>query len=385
MVMRCAHALDETALAIEEYQPAADLGTAAHDAMRLIVAGERVDVSIIARRHGVKEADLIPLVWNGRKAWEQLSDSFPLPETEVEVMLKGEPFSLTGHIDVMAKFGRGGRGMANVLDWKTSRNEEVDYYPQLCGYAACLFYGDDLLHEVTFSVVWLRSLSIETYTVTRDDVVSFLSRLQERLNDATYRTGTHCTHCRRSHDCAALVSSARRDMQIYADPESSAARLSTAPGAVVVHAMRRLKMLEGFAKDFKKHARERIATSGPIDSGDGYELRLCEENAGREIDPIKAWPILQHHLTDEEMNACITVSADAVDKAIAKEAPKGKAAVFKRQMAAELEAAGAITRGTRTVLREVRKPMELAKPCDGNHASPPCEHRECWHKGGNNK
>src|SRR5262249_41632206 len=137
MLFACAHSQDDSDMLIESYNGASNLGTAVHDAMRSIVAGGAVDVHLLALRHNVDEKDLEPLVWYGRKAWEDLAPSFPNPETEVEVRQEGVSVRLVGHVDLLSIV----EGHARLIDWKSGRREESDYYPQLAGYATCLVLG----------------------------------------------------------------------------------------------------------------------------------------------------------------------------------------------------------------------------------------------------
>lgn len=102
LLFQCAHSQDEADLLIESAGVAADLGTAAHDALRSVVANNPPDLRLISLRHGVEEKELAPLVWFGRNAWQELRASFPGPETEVKVSYDGDSLRLTGHIDLIS-------------------------------------------------------------------------------------------------------------------------------------------------------------------------------------------------------------------------------------------------------------------------------------------
>lgn len=354
MFFGCAHSQDQSELLIEAYNEAADLGTAVHDAMRSIVQGVPVDVAIIALRHGVDPKELGPLVAFGRKAWAELEPSFPLPETEVEVELRANAFLLTGHIDLLSVIGKQGR----FGDWKSGRKESSDYYDQIAGYATTLIL-DRGLDEAIGTVAWLRSQTVETFRFTRADAIAFAERIAAQLAPGTrYRHGEHCAYCPRSHDCAALVAVTRRDAAMFAMGAADVdALVQKAPPAVVVDARRRLKVIETFADSFDKSVRRRIAIEGPLPSGDGNVLALVEENGKREVDTAKAWPVLQERLSDDELAACVTVSAASADEIVAKKAGKGKGAAAKRELAVLLEAAGAVTQPKVTKLKEVRQEL----------------------------
>lgn len=355
MLFSCAHSQDDSEILIDGANGAADLGTAAHDAMRSVVAGLPVDLSLLSLRHGVEESDLGPLVWYGRKAWEELRASFPNPETEVEVQYGDTGLHLVGHVDLVSRLNTAIR----FIDWKTGRKEETDYYAQLAGYAACLIAEG--YETATSTVVWLRSQTVETYTFTRADASTFVGRIAAHL-DGPYRHGEHCGYCRRSHDCPALIAASRRDMAIFSAATAIGieAEVASAPPDVLVMLRRRAKTLEKFVASLDASIHRRVMSEGPLDSGDGYTLELGEENGKREIDTMKAWPILQEHLTDDELAACVTVSAKSVDDLVGKKAGRGNGAEAKRKLAAELEAAGAVTQGKIVKLREIRQPKQFA-------------------------
>lgn len=354
MLFACARSLDDMELLIDSASGASDLGTATHDGMRSVVHGDHVDVELLARRHGVDEKELGPLLWYGRKAWEELRDSFPRPETEVVVQYKHPHFTLTGHIDLDCNLEVEGR----FLDWKSGRKEESDYYAQLAGYATCLVL-DRGYKSVTATVVWLRSQTIETYHFTRQDVLAFVQQIDEKLQPGSpYSHGPQCTACRRSHDCEALIAVGRRDVAIFSNLDVATAVAQASP-AELVSIRRRAKMLATFLDSLDESLRRRISQDGPLDSGDGYQLALVEEPGKREVDTEKAWPVLMNHLTDTELAACVSVSAKKVDDSVGKKAGRGKGAEAKRQLAAELEAAGAVTQPTVTKLKEIRLPKQL--------------------------
>lgn len=340
-----------------------DLGTAAHEALAEVIEGREPDLEIIALRHGVDLGELSTLVAVGRSAWNKLAPSYPNARTEVAVsadeeVTGQEGLRLVGHVDVLSEqWPEEARG----IDWKSGRKEETDYYDQIAGYATCLILGHGF-KRVVFSVVWLRSMSIETFTFTREDAVKFAARVAAALAPgASYRIGEHCPNCARSHNCPALIAAGRRDLALFAGADAGEI-IAAAPSEQLVALRRKVRTLVSFAESLDDAIRRRVATDGPLDSGDGYSLQLVEENGKREIDTIKAWPVLQAALTDEELAPCITVSARAVDDAVAKKAGKGKGAAAKREIAAALEQAGALTQPKVTKLKEVRAPRALDNP-----------------------
>src|SRR5262249_20028367 len=151
-----------------------------------VVHGRPVDVAVLALRHGVDEKELGPLVAYGRKAWAELRDAFPLPETEVEVEWDGtDMLRLVGHIDVLSIVEKSAR----LIDWKSNR-KDADYYAQLAGYAATLIVTRGL-KEATATVVWLRSQQVETYRFTLGDALQFFERFGGQLRSTRYTHGEH--------------------------------------------------------------------------------------------------------------------------------------------------------------------------------------------------
>lgn len=360
MLFRCPGSQDAESMLIESYNAASDLGTAAHDGMRSIVTGAAIDLDLLALRHGVDSDELGKLLWFGHQAWTELQSSFYDAETEVTVEYEAPTFTLVGHVDLLHIDGT----TARFLDWKSGRKEETDYYAQLAGYAACLILGHGA-KKVSASVVWLRSQMIETYTFTAQDVTAFTDRLRYAIGSPDrYRHGEHCGHCVRSHSCPALIANAHRDIAIFGgfDIENG---INGASAETVVDLRRRLKVLEKFADSMESAIRRRVMSDGPLDSGDGYALSLVEENGKREIDALKAWPILQEHLSDEEIADCVTVSAKQVDDRVAQKAGRGNGKAAKEALRLQLEEAGAVVQTKIVKLKEVRQPKQLQEKSDG--------------------
>lgn len=359
ILMQCSRSLDDVDLVISDTSAPADMGSAVHEALSCVVEDVAFSPELLCARYSADAKEFGMMVSFGRKAWEELQSSFPLPETEVEVMFSDvkRGIALTGHIDVLSIIGNSARG----IDWKSGRKEETDYYSQLAGYASCLIMGH-YVAEVTFTVVWLRSQTVETYTFRRQEVVEFMDRVQNHLNVGAYTHGEHCGYCRRSHECEALIRMGRRDMAMFmaGDEASLAIDLSALAPAQVVDLRRRAKMLEKFAASLDSMIRWRVSSSGPLPSGDGYALSLVEENGKREIDTEKAWPILQDRLTDVELAKCVTVSAADVDDCVAKKAGRGNGKKAREALATELKLAGALEQKKVLKLKEVRLPRELS-------------------------
>ncbi|HMA21305.1 MAG TPA: hypothetical protein VKO87_10915, partial [Gemmatimonadaceae bacterium] len=200
----------------------------------------------------------------------------------------------------------------------------------------------------------------ERYSVTSDEIDAWYARLQmldASLAEQPYTTGAHCTYCPRAADCPAQREDLRRAMVAIDGDGSLGLDVSKLDGDTVARVHRKLKMLANVKEKWDLAIKNRIRENGPIDLGDGYQLAIVTENGKREIDALKAWPAMSSRLTDEELAPCLRVSVTALESAVATKAQKAKprsGAEAKRALAVELEAAGAITKGTVDKLKEVR-------------------------------
>jgi len=356
LLFACRQAI-EGDLHVSERNEAADLGNATHEAAEAMVAGLALDLDALAKRWSCNRDELGRLVWYARKAWEVLAPSFPDDEehsrlAESAVGCTGDGFTLTGHLDMHIISSD---GEARIVDWKSGRVDR-DYYHQLAGYAACLL-ADPNINKVTASVVWLRDQEIESYTIDRKIIGQWIDRLKVQLSRKGYTTGRHCEHCPRSHSCPAVLAKAREGIATFG---GDAATLAELPSSKVVELYRAAKLVAKAAESAVSSIRLHVILTGEQDSGDGMALKVVEENGGRDIDVNKAWDIVHGRLkSDDAMASVLNISATALDEAVAKAAGKGAGAAAKRDLAAELEAAGAVTKKTIVKLKEVRKTKEI--------------------------
>lgn len=362
LLFACRPAIDGD-LRVDERNEASDLGSAAHEAMEAIVAGQRLDLDAIANRWTCNRDELGRLAWKGQKAWEVLAPSFPddedharLAESAVCAVIDGGEIQLPGHMDMHTICSD---GTARTVDWKTGRVDK-DFYHQLAGYAAGLMM-DENITEVIGSVVWLREGEIETYIFTRAVVDQWIHRLRVQLSRESYSTGRHCEFCPRSHSCPAVKAMARQGISMLTDMQTTA--LEGMPPKLVVDLYRRSRLVERMAQSMVASIRLHVIQHGPQDGGDGKQLAVVEESGGRDIDVAKAWDVIQARLPDADaMSSVLKVSATALDEAVAKAAGKGNGAAAKRELAAELEAAGAVRMKTIVKLSEKRTPpKEISK------------------------
>lgn len=138
--------------------------------------------------------------------------------------------------------------------------------------------------------------------------------------------------------------------------DGPATDLQTMPGPDFVTLHRKLKGLAARADEALKAMRAEVERrGGDVDAGDGSHLHFVKENGSRVVDALRAWPILQTRLTNKELGGAVKVSLSKVESAVAAKAGKGKGAKAKRNLAEELESAGAVSQPTITKLRDERQ------------------------------
>lgn len=338
---------------------AAGLGTAAHDGWAQIVDGDAYpDAQLLAARHGVDADQLGVLLRFAYGCWSDVKAEFPSPQCEVELVANLTPkVALTGHIDTLSLIPRTRR--FRLADLKTGRLD-ASYLDQLMAYAWLLFANDPTLVEGDACVIWLRDSQIERYHVTRAQAEAWRKKFVERVVtwDGAFHPGEHCGFCPRSYEpCRAMVAMAQRDLAILSGDEFAAQLangLRDLSGPEIVQIRRRAKTIEKVLESLDSATRAAVRERGPLDSGDGQVLKFIEVE-GREIDTLAAWPILQSRLTDEEIAERVTVSISQVEKLVAQRAGRGKGAGAVKQLASELDAAGAVSIKRSDQLRLVRK------------------------------
>lgn len=323
----------------------ADLGNAAHEALRPVVEGRGVqweDLPAIAARWGVDEVELRVLVATGAKLWPLVADRFPLALTEVELTAEiPGPFDvlghLSGHLDILARVDR----TIEIADWKTGR-KDADYGEQVRGYMALALLDDETALDARATVLWLREGDAEVYTMTRSGALSWMARLVEEvaLWDGTFRPGDHCGRCKRNHECPAARALARRDVGaiLGVDVETSIAAM---PAADVVTLYKQAAQVEALAKRVRAAVKARVEEDGDL-AADGARLTIQVEHRAA-LDIVKAWPVLEAAgFGDEDFAACVEVSPAKARDVVAKRAGKGKGAAAVRALDEALVQADAV-------------------------------------------
>lgn len=352
---RCPASVRAPHLAIRESGEAADIGSAAHEALRPLVEGRSVqwdELPALCERWSVPVDDVRILCAQAQKMWADMGEMFPEATTEVELStrLPGGTI-LTGHIDFVATVGTTAIGG----DWKTGRKDS-DYAQQMRAYAALLLLDDLSLTSATFVIAWVRDGDVERYTMTRDGLHEWLASLTERVLewDGTYHPGPHCGHCSRNHECDAANALVRRDVAAILDtPAEMASALASMPAGDIVSLLRKARMVSDYADRVAKAVSQHVQAHGDIVSDDARLTIQVEKR--RRLKTLEAWPVLEAAgFGDEDMAACVEISASEAESIVAKRAGRGKGAGAVREFKAALEYAGAVEMTERRKLVERR-------------------------------
>jgi hypothetical protein len=358
-------------MAIDHHSDEGSLGSATHAVMETVVSRgdvrhtSELDIAGTAASFDVDPEELGRLVWYGIDAWRALRPRVERAGRAVtEMPLRAELAEnvlLSGHMDVFAIDAE--TRTAYVIDWKTGRVVRA-YYHQLMGYAWLVFQDNPDVDQVEVSAVWLRESEIQGYTITREQARAWQARLVGEVVNAppnSFTTGGHCVHCPRADSCPALTSIARRDAGIFGNvamAEQIQRGLADLSGPEIVALHRRSKIIRAMCDSLDTEVKRVVRANGSLDAGDGTEYRL-RDDPKRELDALRAWPVLQELLTPEELATAIKLSISKLETAVAAKAPKRGGAAAKRELARQLEEAGAVLVGTVTKLVESKKPPTL--------------------------
>lgn len=352
LAFRCAASLRPEGPRIDSVHEAAADGIAAHECLRALVDRGSIDwdgIPEVAERHGADPEQVRILCALGVRLWKSVSAGFAGALTEVAMSAEVMPgVLLTGHADLVATNGT----VAHVWDWKTGRKDS-DYSHQMRAYGALVMLDNPELTEVTVSVLWVRDEEIESYRMTRAGAEAWLRELADRVIrwDGVYRTGSHCAHCPRSHECEAAKAMARRDLEVVADPMTVAraeGELALMSPSEIVDVFKKVDMVAKYAERVRGAIKAHVEQHGDI-VADGTRLTVVTENR-RNVDPLKAWPVLEGAgFTDEDFAEAMTLSASKLEKVVASKAERGKCAAAVRALQGALEAAQAIE------IREIKK------------------------------
>jgi hypothetical protein len=352
---KCAGSVQPCEIDAEEINEAAENGTATHKCLEPLVTTGKVDWENINNVCDDLDGDpeeVRMLCGKASKMWAKLRDTFPCALTEIAVSYELPSIDvaglrLTGHIDAISIVG----DQVRILDWKTGRLD-ANYAHQMKAYLAMVLLAYPTLTGGTATIAWVRTGDIENYTMTRQDALKWAADFEERVVkwDGVFRTGKHCIHCRRKHECEAGNRLARSYVASVIDVglDSVDSQIQTADPEKVIDLYHKARLVSQIAEKALKAIKERADKEGEIV---GKESRLfISSEARRELDPKKTWGVLDEvGFAEEDFASVIKMSITKVEKRVAELAGKGNGAAAKRDLSQRLELAGAVE------LREIYK------------------------------
>lgn len=323
-------------LAVEHpYDPSsemASIGTAAHEALATVVAGDVPDVDAVAKKHRVDADELAPLVAIGQGAWHELE--LDRQHARPEYRLNGR--GIAGTTDVA--YHDAVRGV--VVDWKTNRVKRV-YWPQLVGYASAL--ADEFVFpesgRIEVVTVWLRFGEFETTRVTQDDINRFYDDLEAIKLDVgqRYTPGNACTYCPRQ-----LVCEARHDYLRSAAQAISAAQHVQVDPVILSSLYHQSKALRKALDQYDSALRMALREGRALPDGEGNLLELGYLERDK-IDPVKAWPIVEEYdVSDDDIAQCITMSKTKLHRVVGKDLNRGHKGKVRSNFWREMRERGAV-------------------------------------------
>ncbi len=180
----------------------------------------------------------------------------------------------------------------------------------------------------------------------RADALKWVAEFEKRVVewDGVYRTGDHCVHCRRFHECQAGNTLARSYVAAVSDVSidtvgAEVMAMEPDPMIALYHKARLVKANRGQCTGRGQRMRQNVVRLF------GTETRLyLDSEDRRELDVQKTWTVLDGlGFTDEDFAAVVKMPISKVEKRVAELAGKGNGAAAKRDLAQKLELAGAIT------------------------------------------
>lgn len=325
---------------IDPHHDAAAAGTAAHKCLEALPSTGEIrwsTVPDIAARYGADEQEVRILSALGAKLWKEVSETFSGAQAEVDLEAEVAPgVLLTGHVDLLTINDR----VARAGDWKTGRKDS-DYAAQMRAYGLLVLLKYPELEEVSVTALWVRDQEIENYTMRRAEARRWLEKLVEEVVnwDGVYHPGSHCQYCRRWHECDAASAYVRRDVQALVGPRTKDIDTMTPDEIITIY--EQADLVEKLAKRVRDAVRERAIQRGEIE-GTSKRIAVSTEQR-REVDPEKAWPVLEAAgFEDEDFAAVMKLSVSKVEKRIAQKARRGRGAAAVRELSKQLAEAGAV-------------------------------------------
>jgi hypothetical protein len=354
---RCPASVRRGGILINSSNEAADNGTAAHEVLRTLPRTNKVDwdrIPEIARDYGADPDETRMLCAMGAKLWNEVSASFADAMTEVDLKIEIVPgVYLTGHADLLAI----SQTSMRVGDWKTGR-KDTDHSHQFKAYASMALLSSADITEATGTGLWVRDREIENYTLDRHAADMWVDAVRCEIIewDGVYRPGRHCGFCPRNFECEAANALVRRDVAAIADVELVSrveCELASMTGDEIATVLHKADLVVKYAERVREAVKAHIERNGDV-VGAGVRLTIVEQPS-RELDPLKAWPILEQlSFEDEDLARVMKLKISEIEAVIRERAPRGEKASAVLKLGQLLESAGAVTKTTTKRLTEKR-------------------------------
>jgi hypothetical protein len=349
LVMDCPGAKhgEHDAVLINPNDLAGSLGTCAHDVLGAHILNQEKPLAHYMAKRCIPEqytTDLQIMTAIGKIFWEEYGHLFPNFKVEANYETVKDGVLYTGHTDLSSWSD----DLVHVLDWKSTRLEGCNYMPQMMRYLWLAMFDPEYagMNRFKYTICFLRDKTIESsIEFTRDDLNRFHQEFEERVlkwDGKTYCPGGNCTYCPRIATCQAHVNMLRATSKMFA-AEDIPTMVYNLPEYDVVTLYQQIKYAEGFLEKARYSIKLRTQAHGNILVGDGAKDLILREQQKTTIDPMKAWPLMQDKLTDEEIGPCVKVSKTSLLDAIAAKVGRGGKKKAKENFLKELEDAEAVS------------------------------------------
>lgn len=361
-IMSCPASLKRPEVWIEPRREEAEMGTAVHAVLDDIVKSsmESVpDLDPYIKKFEVDADELRFLAWRGMEIWNTFKPMLDEQSIESErelVLTISDEHRLVGHVDVCAFLADTDQSTLVVIDWKSGYVER-EYMSQLMGYALLAYWNQEHSDDVNYKpqavkivTAWLRAGTWDVLDVTPEGLDDFEWRLIEvvEMQDEKFSPDdAHCIYCPRASECPAKAQMIQSAIRNLWPAEYKAHNLTDRDKLGVLYSQ--AQSLKRVLKDYDDAIKDSIRKEGPISIPGGGALSLQEcirqtihydDAAGHAIAPHLG--VAAGKIIEALGGGALTLSKDALLKAVGNRAPRGAKADAKRAVIADLETAGCI-------------------------------------------
>lgn len=348
MLMTCAPAVlnPDKLQVVEQENETSLLGTLVHALCEKLVATGSYDLAELKQRLNEEDYERASMLFNNfLTVWRAAEGYMRRPETESDFSVELSHCVLTGHIDARSVEDE----RAFILDYKTGRQHE-DHYHQMAAYAYGTWAdkGKPEKYTVYVTSVYLEDTAVKPYEFTAQQLLEWEKELAIKILDTRYTAGRKCAFCQLQDSCPAYrVYGANARGYLLANdniPMPTWDAMTPEDRGAIVDAM---YVLEKAIDRVKLGLRNLVRTKGAVNIGGGKEYVLVEQKE-RQIDVVKAMPVLVKRIGREAVYRNSRLPLDTVLSEVAGRALKGKKGKAKEELLEELDKAGAIVRSTTT-------------------------------------